>query len=79
MQNQKAIKHLKLAATFLVAAVAVAVQIKSSAFEVQDKPTRLFEIVGMDVPLEKRFGVDDGTAFVVHFAGDTHGNLDTCG
>jgi hypothetical protein len=40
---------------------------------------RLFEIVGMSVPLEQRVGVDDGAAFVVHFAGDTRGTLDVCG
>jgi hypothetical protein len=77
MQNRRAIKHLKTVLTVFV--VAVAMQFNRSAFSLQDKPTRLFEIVGMDVPLEKRFGVDDGAAFVVHFVGDTRGNLDTCG
>jgi hypothetical protein len=45
----------------------------------QEQPGRLFELVGITVPLEQRVGVDDGVAFVVHFSGDTRGSLDTCG
>ena len=69
---------LKLAATVIVTALAVVAQMHNSA-SAQDQPARLFEIVGMSVPFEQRIGVDDGAVFVVHFAGDTRGSLDTCG
>ena len=69
---------LKLAATVIVTALAVVAQMHNSA-SAQDQPARLFEIVGMSVPFEQRIGVDDVAVFVVHFAGDTRGSLDTCG
>lgn len=37
------------------------------------------EFVGVGVPLDTSTGVDDGAVLAVHFMGDTHGNLDTCG
>jgi hypothetical protein len=78
MQNQKTIKRLKLFAILLVAGIPFLASAKTTAVA-QDQPARLFEIVGMATPLEQRFGVDDGAAFVVHFAGDTRGTLDVCG
>ncbi|HWO00139.1 MAG TPA: hypothetical protein VNS63_12815 [Blastocatellia bacterium] len=41
--------------------------------------TNRLEFVGVGVPLDKSTGTDDGAVFAVHFMGDTHGNLDTCG
>ena len=78
MQYQKNIRRLKLAAIFPVAALAVFAHFQKTV-AAQDPSARLFELVGMTVPLEQRVGIDDGAAFVVHFSGDTHGNLDTCG
>lgn len=72
------IKRLKLVAILLVAVLAFLAQMPT-VVGAQDQSARLFEITGMDVPLEKRVGVDDGAAFVVHFSGDTRGSLDTCG
>ena len=71
-------KQLKLAAIGLVAAMAGFLYLHALA-GAQSRPARLFEIIGMNVPLEQRVGVDDGAEFVVHFAGDTHGSLDVCG
>lgn len=79
MQKQKNIKRLKLVAILLVAGPAVFAHSQRSDGATQDQAVRLFEIAGMDMPLDKRVGVDDGAAFVVHFAGDTRGSLDTCG
>ena len=76
MLNQKTITGLKLVAILFVAGVGFVAQMTAGA---QDQPKRLFEIAGMSVPLEQRVGVDDGAAFVVHFAGDTRGTLDVCG
>lgn len=69
---------LKLGAIVSVVALAVSVHLQGAAVA-QDQPGRLFEIAGMFEPFEQRIGVDDGAAFVVHFAGDTRGSLDTCG
>ena len=71
-------KQLKLAAIGSVAALAGFVYLHATA-GAQNQPARLFEIAGMNMPLEQRVGVDDGAAFVVHFAGDTRGSLDVCG
>lgn len=79
MQNRKTIKGLKLVAILLVAGLAFLVRSQQSAEATQAQPGRLFEIAGIEMPLEKRVGVDDGAAFVVHFAGDTRGSLETCG
>lgn len=76
MNGEKTTRHLKLAAIILACALAFLARAESAT---QERAARLFEIVAMDVPLEKRFGPDDGAVLVVHFAGDTHGNLDTCG
>jgi hypothetical protein len=69
---------IKLGAIVLVVALGVSVYLQGAAVA-QDQPGRLFEIAGMFEPFEQRIGVDDGAAFVVHFAGDTRGSLDTCG
>jgi hypothetical protein len=72
------IKQLKLAAIGLALAVAGFLHLYATA-GAQNQPRRLFEIIGMNVPFEQRVGVDDGAAFIVHFAGDTRGSLDVCG
>ena len=75
IQGKLMIKALKLVAILLVVGVGVLAQVQT----IVGAQERLFEIVGMSVPLEQRVGVDDGAAFVVHFAGDTRGTLDVCG
>jgi hypothetical protein len=79
MQDKEKIKRLKLVAIVLIVTLAFFLELQKSVPAAQDQVTRLFEIVGMNVPLEKRFGVDDGASFVVHFSGDTQGSLDACG
>ena len=79
MVNQKDINSIKLFAILLVAGLALFLNSQNSDGAIQDQPARLFEFAGMDMPLEKRVGIDDGAAFVVHFAGDTRGSLDSCG
>jgi hypothetical protein len=78
MKCQKRIRQLKLVVIFSVAAFGVCAQVHRTV-AAQEQPGRLFELVGITVPLEQRVGVDDGAAFVVHFSGDTRGSLDTCG
>jgi hypothetical protein len=79
MHNKQSVKRLKLVAVSFMAALAFLGQFESATSATQQKPERLFEIAGIDVPLEKRVGADDGLSFVVHFGGDTRGNLDGCG
>ena len=79
MKHQNQMKMLKLAAILLVGSLCLLGELRNSADANQERPGRLFEIVGMDAPLDKRFGPDDAAAFVIHFSGDTHGSLDTCG
>src|SRR5262249_36937421 len=40
---------------------------------------RQFELVGISTPFTERAGSNDGAVFAIHFMGDTHGSLDTCG
>lgn len=77
-QRKMKIKLFKLVGIVSVVALAASIHLQG-AVDAQDQPGRLFEIAGMFEPLEQRIGVDDGAAFVVHFAGDTRGTLDTCG
>jgi hypothetical protein len=72
------IRQLKLIAIVSVAALAIFANIHTTS-AAQDSTARMFEIFGMNTPLEQRIGVDDGAVFAVHFSGDTRGNLDTCG
>jgi len=79
MPNQRNINSLKVVAILFVAGLVLFANTQRSDGASQDQAARLFEFAGMEVPFEARVGVDDGAAFVVHFAGDTRGSLDTCG
>jgi hypothetical protein len=37
------------------------------------------EIVGVGASMNDRLGADDKPAFVIHFTGELHGSLETCG
>jgi hypothetical protein len=37
------------------------------------------DVLGRGSTMAERIGTDDGAAFVIHFSGDRHGNLDSCG
>jgi hypothetical protein len=73
---------ISIARLTLLAILSIAVLgffIQSLKPDAQAQQKRLFEIIGMDVPFDQRVAVDDGVLFAIHFGGDTHGNLDTCG
>jgi hypothetical protein len=78
MQTKLMIKGFKVVAILLGGALACLAHVQAIV-GAQDHSARLFEIAGIELPFEKRVGVDDGAAFVVHFSGDTRGSLDTCG
>lgn len=37
------------------------------------------DVLGRGTTMAERVGTDDGATFVIHFSGDMHGNLDSCG
>ena len=78
MKKQTAIVKVKLVAVLVICGAGLFAEFRATG-GAEAQTQRSFELVGVDVPLEKRVGVDDGAAFVIHFGGDTHGNLDTCG
>jgi hypothetical protein len=81
MQNQRAIKRIKLVVT-MFAAIVVCLPLARQATRAttaQDRPQSRIEVVGVSMPFAERTGVDDGAAFVVHFIGGTHGSLEPCG
>jgi hypothetical protein len=75
VEEGRRMKTLKVVAIGVVLLIAALTTIDGR--EVQDggRP----EFVGMFVPRAERAGSDDGAAFAIHFAGDTHGSLDPCG
>jgi hypothetical protein len=81
MQNQRAIKRIKLVVT-LLAAILICLPLAwqtSRATLAQEQPQNRIEVVGVSMPFAERTGADDGAAFVVHFMGATHGSLEPCG
>jgi hypothetical protein len=78
MKDRSQIRRLKLVAILFAIVFTFVVHLGNTS-AAQDSTARMFEIFGMNTPLEQRIGVDDGAVFAVHFSGDTRGNLDTCG
>jgi hypothetical protein len=76
---RNSIDRFKLVALLLFAGLAFFLQVQKPAAATEAQSKRLFEIIGMDVPFDQRVGINDGVVFAIHFGGDTHGNLDTCG
>jgi hypothetical protein len=80
MRNKTTIKRVKLAIILGAAALcSYVLPAQIGASIVPGQAANRLEFVGMGVPLDKSTGADDGAVLAVHFMGDTHGNLDTCG
>jgi hypothetical protein len=80
MRNKTTLKRVQLA--IILGAVAVCsyvLPLHIGASIGYGQVTNRLEFVGVGVPLDKSTGPDDGAVLAVHFMGDTHGNLDTCG
>jgi hypothetical protein len=43
------------------------------------QPPHRAEIIGIGASMNERLGADDKPALVVHFVGEMHGSLETCG
>lgn len=78
-ETRHSIGRFKVIAILVFAALGFFLQVQKPAAATQAQSKRLFEIIGMDVPFDQRVGINDGVLFAIHFGGDTHGNLDTCG
>jgi hypothetical protein len=81
MQNQRAIKRIKLLVILLTATFICSSLVwqKTLATVEQEQPQRRLEVIGVSVPFAERMGTDDGAAFALHFIGSTHGSLEPCG
>jgi hypothetical protein len=78
MRNNRLLNAIKLAAVAIVVAT-VYFPWKTDASQATSPATARTEIVGFGSSMEQRLGKDDGAAFVIHFMGDAHGSLETCG
>ena len=81
MQDQRAIKRIKLVViVFAAAMICSSLTWQKTRATVEQEPQQSrIEVVGMSVPFAERMGDDDGAALVVHFVGSTHGSLEPCG
>lgn len=80
MRNKTTLKRVKLAIILGAAAVcSYVLPLHTGASIISGQAPNRLEFVGVGVPLDKSTGTDDGAVLAVHFMGDTHGNLDTCG
>lgn len=80
MQNKATSKRVKLPVLFVAALLSSYTLLADLGIgAAQGQLGNRLELVGVGVPLDKSTGVDDGAVLAVHFMGDTHGNLDTCG
>jgi len=77
MKTQESFKALKIAAILLFAAMLLPWSITGAGHGGQQQEP--LNVVGFQSTLREKLGSDDGVSFIIHFGGDTHGNLDACG
>jgi hypothetical protein len=78
MRDQQAGKLLKIAAVVVFTGILVRWS-NAGAAQNQGQSPEPLNILGYQTTLQEKLGRDDGVSFVIHFAGDIHGNLDACG
>jgi hypothetical protein len=78
MRNQNPSRLIKIAAILLFA-VPFFPWSKASAQQNQGPQQDALDVLGYQSTLQEKLGRDDGASFIIHFGGDTHGNLDACG
>ena len=80
MRNMTVSKRVKLAVILCAAALCSHFAMIPSAVAISgEQVNNRLEFVGFGTPLDKSTGTDYGAVLAVHFTGDTHGGLDTCG
>ena len=77
MRHLELNKILKIAAIFVFAGLLLPWSIAGAGHRGQQQDP--LNVVGYQSTLQEKLGSDDGVSFVIHFGGDTHGNLDACG
>ena len=78
MAKNRSVKLLKIAA-IVVVTVAIYFPWRASANQDSGQAPQRLQVAGYGASMDERLGKDDGAAFVIHFMGDTHGSLETCG
>jgi len=76
MRTQKSSKSLKIVAVVLFAGLLPWSIVGAGPRGQQQEP---LNVIGFQSTLQEKLGSDDGVSFIIHFGGDTHGNLDACG
>ena len=80
MRNMTVSKRAKLAVILWAAALCSHfAMVTSTGAIARGQVNNRLEFVGFGTPLDKGIGTDDGAVLAVHFIGDNHGGLDTCG
>ena len=77
MRTQKSSKGLKIGAVLLFAGTLLPWSIAGAGTRGQQQEP--LNVIGFQSTLQEKLGSDDGVSFIIHFGGDTHGNLDACG
>ena len=75
MQDRSLVRQTKMAAVLMAVFLSLFVLIYNEITAGAQK----IDIVGRGTELAERVAPDDGAVFVVHFTGDMHGNLGSCG
>ena len=79
MKSIMMIKRTKTTVVLLALVATALLSIEYRGAVGAQEPANKLEIIGVSVPFNERAGADDGALFAVHFGGDNHGSLDTCG
>ncbi|MBI3654650.1 MAG: hypothetical protein HY231_26765 [Acidobacteria bacterium] len=73
------LKSLKFAIVILAISLFVGLSLSRQTVAHTAQQVHRSEIIGMGASMNERLGADDHPAFVVHFTGELHGSLETCG
>jgi hypothetical protein len=73
------LNRLKLAAMILATILFTFNSLSQKTNAGSSQQAHRAEIVGINASMDERLGADDQPAFVVHFVGEVHGSLETCG
>ena len=78
MRDNQSGKLLKIAAVVIFTGILLPWS-NAGAQQNQAQQRESLDIAGSQSTLREKLGRDDDVSFIIHFAGDIHGNLDTCG
>jgi hypothetical protein len=73
------LKQIKFAVLVLVTALFTVAFLSQQLRVKASQQTPRAEIVGIGASMNERLGADDKPVFAIHFTGELHGSLETCG